>query len=429
MTDATDGLLARQYETYPYPARDPRDEARRLIVGSPSHLREIDHWVFGAQRPTSRPLHALFAGGGTGDGTIMLAQHMARDARPGTVTHLDRSDAAQSVARARAEARGLDVHFHRGSLLDLAASGLGPFDYIDCCGVLHHLPDPAAGLQALLSVLAPGGGMGLMLYAPHGRTGVYMLQDALRTLAPPDEPPATRLDTARRVMRHLPETAWLRANRYFGDHIEGGDAGLYDLLLNPRDTAFDIRSVLHLLDGAGLVPTCLMEPMRYDPAPLLPDPRLRARIASLSPWDRAALAESLAGNMSTHVLYCTRAREAPTPPDPMDPAAVPIAREMPAPEVAQAIRPDGTLPVLFDGLRVPVPLPPLAGAILRLIDGTRTVAGIATALSARGTDAPTFTRAWRTTFDQLSAVNRILLAPPDDPAATHPATGGARDGI
>ena len=419
MTDATDGLLARQYETYPYPARDPRDEARRLIVGSPSHLREIDHWVFGAARPTTQPLHALFAGGGTGDGTIMLAQQMARDARPGTVTHLDRSDAAQTIAHARAEARGLDVRFHHGSLLDLAASGLGPFDYIDCCGVLHHLPDPAAGLQALLSVLAPGGGMGLMVYAPHGRTGVYMLQDALRTLAPPDEPPAARLDVARRVMRHLPETAWLRANRYFGDHIDGGDAGLYDLLLNPRDTAFDIRSFLHLLDGVGLSPACLMEPMRYDPSVLLPDPRLRARISAMDPRDRAALAESLAGNMSTHVLYCTRASEAPPPPDPMDPAAVPIAREMPAPEIARAIRPDGTLPVLFDGLRVPVPLPPLATAILPLIDGTRTVGAIAAALAERGTGPVAFNRAWLSTFEQLSAVNRILLAPPRALAGSH----------
>ncbi len=55
-------------------------------------------------------------------------------------------------------------------------------------------------------------------------------------------------------MRHLPETAWLRANRNFGDHIDGGDAGLYDLLLNPRDRAYDVPALLALLDGAGLVP-------------------------------------------------------------------------------------------------------------------------------------------------------------------------------
>ncbi len=412
MTDATDQLLADQYEAFPYPKRDPRDEAKRLIIGSPSHLREIDHWVFGAARPASEKLRALVAGGGTGDGAIMLAEHLARSGRPGRVTYLDRSAAAHTVARARAEVRGLSLEWHRLSLLELPGSGLGPFDYIDCCGVLHHLPDPAAGLRALLAVLAPGGGLGLMLYAPHGRTGVYMIQEALRLLAPEAEPPAARLDVARRVMRHLPETAWLRGNRYFGDHIEGGDAGLYDLLLNPRDRAYTVPELVRLLEGEGLRITCFMEPMRYDPVVFLPDPKLRARVGALGAVEQAALAEALCGNMSTHVTYCVRAAEARPAPDPMREDAVPVAREMPAPEIARNIRPDGTLPFLFDGLRVPVPLPPLAGPILNLIDGSRTVGGLLAALQARGTAPDAARRAWRQTYDALSRVNRILLAAP-----------------
>ncbi len=137
----------------------------------------------------------------------MLAQQMTTLKRPGTVTWLDRSSAARSIAQGRAAVRKLEnVLWEERSLLDLPGSGVGPFDYIDCCGVLHHLPDPAEGLRALLSVLAPGGGMGLMVYAPHGRTGVYMMQEALRRLAPATEQPSQRLDVARRVMRHLPET-------------------------------------------------------------------------------------------------------------------------------------------------------------------------------------------------------------------------------
>jgi SAM-dependent methyltransferase len=413
MTDATDARLAEQYEAYPYPKRDPRDEAKRLIVGSPGHLREIDHWVFGARRPASWPLHALIAGGGTGDATVMLAQQMAREGRAGGVTWLDRSAAALNIGQARAAARGLtNIVWEQRSLLELPGSGLGPFDYVDCCGVLHHLPDPAAGLRALLSVLAPGGGLGLMVYAPHGRTGIYMLQDALRLLAPPDDPPAARLDVAKRVVRHLPETAWLRRNGFLDDHINGGDAGLYDLLLNPRDRAFTARELHDLLAAEGLTVTCWVEPARYDPIPLLPDPRLRARAEALDPIGRVALAEALAGNVSAHIVYCMREDEKVTPADLMAADAVPVLRELSGPELAGSIQPDGTIAFLLDGLRLPIALPPLAPAILRLIDGRRSVGAIAAALAQHGTGEAAFQRAWRTTFTALERINRLLLAAP-----------------
>ncbi len=402
MHDSTDAQLAAQYEALPYPARDPRAEARHLNVGSPSHLREIDHWLPGR----AAPLRALFAGGGTGDGAIMLAQQMAWAGRAGQVTWLDRSGAARRIAEGRAAARGLaNIGFESRSLLDLADSGLGPFDYIDCCGVLHHLPDPAAGLRALLSVLAPGGGLGLMVYAPHGRTGVYMVQDALARLAPPEEPTAARLDTARRVLRHLPPTNWLAANPNFTDITKGGDAGLYDLLLNPRDRAYTIDAFASLLHGAGLKIAALIEPAAYDPALLLPDPRLRARVAALDPIGRAALAEALAGNMATHIVYCVRA-DTPLPArDHRDPACVPVARETPMGAFADRIRPDGTLPAQFNALTVMLPLPRLAAAILRRVDGVRTLAQIAEPFAAAA-----FDRAWDETYLALNGLNRLLLA-------------------
>jgi SAM-dependent methyltransferase len=413
MTDSTDAQLAAQYEAYPYPARDPKEEAKRLIIGSPSHLREIDYWVFGATRPASTPVAALIAGGGTGDGTIMLATHLARAGRPGRVTYLDRSAAAMKVARARAETRGLtNIDWVQGSLLDLPALGIGPFDYIDCCGVLHHLPEPTVGLAALVSTLAPGGGMGLMVYAPHGRTGVYMVQEAMALLAPADQAPAARLDVARRVMRHLPESNWLRFNRNFADHITGGDAGLYDLLLNPRDRAFTVTAFADLLAGAGMAVTAFMEPMRYDPATWLPDPRLRTKAAALGAVEQAALAEALTANMSVHIAYCRRAAEPVAMADPFAETAVPVMREVPGAELAKSILPDGSLPFLFDGLRAVLRLPPEAPAILQAIDGQRTVGEIAAVLTARGMAEARFRRAWGETFAALQPVNRVLLAPP-----------------
>jgi hypothetical protein len=78
-----------QYEAYPYPERDPADEAKRLIVGSPSHPVELDHYLFAGRRDWTKPFRALVAGGGTGDALIQLAQVLASAGREGG-DHLSR---------------------------------------------------------------------------------------------------------------------------------------------------------------------------------------------------------------------------------------------------------------------------------------------------------------------------------------------------
>lgn len=411
MKDAADAALAAQYDAYPYPQRDPRDEAKRLIIGSPSHLREVDHWIFGARRPASQPLRALVAGGGSGDATVMLAQQMMNAGRAGDVTWLDRSAAARRVAEARVAVRKLgNVVFQEGSLLDLPGSGLGPFDYIDCCGVLHHLPDPLEGLKALVSVLAPGGGLGLMVYAPHGRTGVYMAQDALRLLAPPDEAPAARVEIAKRLWRQMPETAWLRRNPWITDHEQGGDAGLYDLLLNPRDVAFTVPAFNALITAAGLRIVCLVEPLRYDPLSYISDPKLRPRIEAMDVVQRAALAEAITGNMGVHIAYCVRA-DAPVISAPWDdPSAIPCLRELDGAKLAASLPRDGVLRVSFDGLTVPVPLPRLASAILSRIDGKRSIGEIGDDLAQNGAARDVFARDFQALVAALEKTNRLLIS-------------------
>src|SRR5258705_5115071 len=61
--------VSAQYEAYPYPQRLPQDDKSRLIEGSPSHLKEVDHYVFGGrliagERRERGPLRVLVAGGG-----------------------------------------------------------------------------------------------------------------------------------------------------------------------------------------------------------------------------------------------------------------------------------------------------------------------------------------------------------------------------
>lgn len=412
MTDPTDDAVAAQYEAYPYPARDARDEARRLILGSPSFLAEIDHWVFAARRDPARPLAVLVAGGGTGDSLVMLAQQMESAGRPGHITSLDRSAAASAIAARRIAARGLGhrVTFLQGSLLEAGRLAPGPYDYIDCCGVLHHLPDPAVGLAALAAVLAPGGGMGLMVYAPHGRAGVYMLQEALTRLAPATQPLPARIEVARRLVRGL-HAGHPLGRGAFRDHLDGGDAGLVDLLLHPRDRPFTVAQLLALLADAGLAATTLIEPLRYDPATYVSDPRLRAAAAAL-PWPaRAALAESLAGTMVVHIAYAVSAAAGWTAPDPADEALVPVLRDLDGKALAASLGPGQRLGLGLDGVRVQLALPPLGPALLARIDGRTTLGAVLDRVGvAAGRERAA--RDWAALYATLNAANKLLLAAP-----------------
>lgn len=408
--DLQDMGLAKQYEAYPYPERNPKDETKRLLIGSPSHLNEIDYWVFGGLRPYTQPLRVLVAGCGTGDAAIMLAQQMARRHRSGEVVCLDRAEAVLNIVKERASVRKLDnIRFIQGSIFDLPDLDLGLFDYIDCCGVLHHLPDPVAALQILKACLNPGGGMGLMVYAPYGRTGVYMVQEALAQLTSLSDPPARRLDIAKRIMKHLPETAWLRLNRNFSDHLTGGDAGLYDLLLNPRDRAYKITELWDLLDQTGFAINGLIEPARYDPDYLIMDPKIREKFKQFDIKTRAGIAESLAGNMSTHVVYVRRAEDDLQFADPCSLDSIPLMREVPGEILTNQILPSNLLPYSLGALTIMLPVPAQARGFLGLINNQRSVGEIVDIVKSRGVEEHRILPLWKKTFEMLRSINQLFV--------------------
>jgi SAM-dependent methyltransferase len=363
---------AAQYEAYPYPERDPADEAKRLIVGSPSHPVEIDHYLFAGRRDWTKPFRALVAGGGTGDALIQLAQVLASAGRKAEITYLDLSTASRRIAEARAAARGLKgIEFHTGSLLD--ACGFGEFDYIDCCGVLHHLPDPQAGFDALAGALAPGSGIGLMVYAPHGRSGVYPLQSAFGRLL--KGAPEDRLKAAKAIFARLPEGHPFRSNPHLGDH-EVSDAGFYDLLLHSQDRPFTITELDAALGRAGLAMTGTPNGHLYDPAPLVGD---AAELSDLSPLDRMQLAEDLSGSIKLHVVYAAKAGEAADRVAKPGPGMVPHLRGVAPQALAQAVAKTGRIPVSSALGKTHVAAPKGLAPVLARIDGRATLEEIARA--------------------------------------------------
>jgi len=400
-----------QYEALPYPPRDPRDEAIRLITGTPSHVLEINHYLFSGRLNFMRPFRALVAGGGTGDACIMMAQQLTDRRCPAEVVYLDLSTASREICEARAKARGLrNIQFLTGSLLDLPNMNIGLFDYIDCTGVLHHLPDPSAGLKALASVLQPEGGVGVMLYGQYGRTGVYPLQEMLRTLAPLSMATEDRIAMAKRLIRFLPTTNLFRRNPYLNDHVTGGDPGLYDLLLHSIDRAYTVPEIAELTASAGLRVVAFLEPVRYEPATYMSDPVIARQTSSLPLLERAAFAERLSGNLRTHIFYATRAGY-DTVARPEDTQAIPVLREMDAQKLAAGLQPGSPLVANLDGFPWRAQLPALAPRIISQIDGRRSVAEIYTSMGAEGSLPrwEDFYAQFEDLYVKLNGVNHLLL--------------------
>ncbi len=403
------------YEALPYPPRDPRDESKRLVTGSPSRLDELNHYVFGGARDFSKPFRALVAGGGMGDAAIMLAQQLADAKANAEIVYLDWSKATRQVAEARAAVRKLaNLRFVTGSLIGFERIGLGRFDYIDCCGVLHHLPDPAAGLASLAGALNDEGGLGLMLYARLGRTGVYPLQDSLRALLTDTDSIDTRLAVAKKLLGQLPATNWLKRNPFVTDHLTEGDSGLFDLLLHARDRAYDVAEADGFVETAGMRLVSFVPAARYRPESYVSDAVLLKRLERLSAIERAALAENIAGNIKSHVFYAVKRSNPVAPPEPDDPALIPVFCELDPAELAAKLKPAGVLTASFEGWQSKLPLPPLGPAIAGLIDNRRSLGEIHKALQERRADLawPDFVAQFRVFYAAFNGIARLMLRAP-----------------
>lgn len=405
-------IVKAQYEAYPYPYRDPKDEKKRLIHGTPSSVLQIMHYIFGGKLP-NRKLRFLTAGGGTGDALIMMAQQSLNLGLEVEVTHLDISTASQAIAKQRAEVRELkNVRFINDSLLN--APQYGPFDYIDCCGVLHHLDKPEEGLKALKAALSPEGGMGIMVYAPLGRTGVYPMQSALRRLTDGVEDPAEKVKIARKVLTDMPDSNWLKKNPLMTDH-KGTDAGVYDLLLHSTDRAYTVMEFKDFVQSAGLEVIAFQEKIKYDLRSYLKNPDLLAR-APKDRFEAAALAEEIGGILYKHIAYLTFAERAVSAEAQNAPEMIPVYSEYDGVSTGKQLKPNQAIIGNLQNISVAVNMPRYAGPIMQRIDGQKSWRDIHGELvAALGGDAPSWDKYWADVtevYNGLNGINVLMLKQP-----------------
>jgi SAM-dependent methyltransferase len=241
--DAGADPIREFYTNHPFPP--PLDNLdRALELYKDDNVRRAEFHLLWPNREYRADFDVLIAGCGTWQAAKYALCHpdariKAIDVSTTSLQHTERLK--QKYNLTNLEVRPLSIE----SVGDLNHS----FDHIICTGVLHHLADPDAGLRALRSVLNRDGAMYLMVYAPYGRAGIYMMQEYCRTVGVATTPEEIRdLIT---VLRAMPEHHPLLAVQ--GGTREFNGNALADTLLNPRDRSYSVPQLFEFLDSNELV--------------------------------------------------------------------------------------------------------------------------------------------------------------------------------
>ncbi|MGC9991035.1 MAG: methyltransferase [Candidatus Cybelea sp.] len=301
-----EGSIAAQvadfYECHPYPP--PVDDLIGYGRSWDDRRRRAESHLFWPAEPYRDDRSILIAGCGT-----TQAAHYALRWPRAQVIGIDVSAASIAFTERLKQKYALDNLEVRQLSVERAAELGRSFEYVISTGVLHHLPDPDAGLQALRDVLAPNGAMHVMVYAPYGRAGVYMLQDYCRRLGighmdveirdlaaslkalPPDHPLAP-------LRRNSPDFA--------------SNAGVADALLHPADRSYSVPQLMDFLERAGLSFVRWLRQAPYLPwCGALASAPHHSKLIELTPEAQYAAIELFRGTMVRHSVIAF-GKERPT---------------------------------------------------------------------------------------------------------------------
>jgi SAM-dependent methyltransferase len=380
------------YDRYPYPPPIENLETYRQRWQDRQRRRAEFH-LFWPARLFREDYTILVAG----CGTSQAAKYAIR--APGArVTGIDFS--ATSVHRTaelkrRYKLDNLQVH-------QLPLERVGEletrFDQVVCTGVLHHLADPDAGLSALRSVLKPEGAMHLMVYAPYGRSGIYMLQEFCRRVGfhAPDGEIRDLLVALEALPPGHPLTSLLREAPDFRT-----EAGLADALLHPQDRAYSVPQLFDFLHNGRLRfgRWLRQAPYSLEVGVMSRLPR-RLEMAQISLENQYAAAELFRGTMMRHSVVAYRDDDPRTHPITFSGddwlGYVPI--RMPDTICVQERLPPGSAAVLINRAHthtdIYLPIDARGQRLLEAVDGKRRIGEMLTNPAERDAARSLFERLW-----------------------------------
>jgi SAM-dependent methyltransferase len=285
------------YDRYPYPRPVENLDQYRLLWQD-RNRRRADYHLYWPAQPFREDQSILIAG----CGTSQAAKHALRWPAA-QVTGIDFSATSVRYTQALKRKHSLNnlqvfqLPIERVNELEMS------FDQIVCTGVLHHLVDPDAGLSTLRRVLAPDGAMHLMVYAPYGRTGIYMFQELCRRtgIHATDEGIRDLMAMLKALPPGHPLENLLRVAPDFGH-----EAGLADALLHPQDRAYSVPQLFDFIQRGGLTFGRWVKQAPYLPhCGALANIQLNSRMAHLPLAEQYAAVELFRGTMVRHsvILY------------------------------------------------------------------------------------------------------------------------------
>jgi len=361
------------YEERPYPP--PVDDLEKYRAWQDPQKRRAEYHLLFPSRSFDQHHSILVAG----CGTSQAAKHAMRwpTARVTGIDFSETSVRCSEELKRRYRLDNLEVH---RLPIEQARELNARFDHIVCTGVLHHLPDPDAGLCALRDLLAPDGAMNVMLYAPYGRTGIYIIQEFCRRVGIT----ATDVDIRDLVaaLKALPPGHPMQ-NLLRDAPDFRNEAALADALLHPCDRAYSVPQLFDFLHQGGLRFDRWVRQAAYSPRcgvmATLPQ---AARIEKLPIEEQYAAAELFRGTMLRHSVIARRHGDAPHDPIAFSGdgwlAAVPV--RMPDTVCVRERLPPGAAAVLISQSHtyrdIYLPIDAMEMRMLESIDGHRSVGDI-----------------------------------------------------